>query len=95
MKVLQALQVPAASFDFPGLLSTSRQILVTMEDELRNVTQFWDVAESMLHQVEEFRDLLWHDVDGVQIEIAVKAMQKRLQRDIKVRPSYLQRIPNT
>lgn len=84
--MLQALQVPAASFDFPELLSKSRQSLVTMEDELRNVTQFWNVAESMLQQIEEYRGLLWHDVDGVQIEIAVKAMQKSLQKDLKVRP---------
>ncbi|CDJ36727.1 uncharacterized protein EMH_0094560 [Eimeria mitis] len=55
-----------------------------MEDELRNVTQFWNVAESMLHQIEEYRGLLWQEVDGVQIEIAVKAMQKSLQKDIKM-----------
>ncbi|CDJ27951.1 LOW QUALITY PROTEIN: uncharacterized protein EMH_0036310 [Eimeria mitis] len=95
LRTMEALQVPAASFDFPELLSTSRQNLVTMEDELRNVTQFWNVAESMLHQIEEYRGLLWQEVDGVQIEIAVKAMQKSLQKDIKVRPGYLWRTIET
>ncbi|CDJ53066.1 hypothetical protein EBH_0006090 [Eimeria brunetti] len=83
-RTMQALQVPASSFDFPELLSASRQCLATMEDELRNVTQFWNVAESMLHQIEEYRGLLWNVVDGVQIEIAVKAMQKSMQKDIKM-----------
>lgn len=89
MEPLQVLQVPASSFDFPELLNVPRQNLSAMEEELRNVTQFWNVAESMLVQIEQYRQLKWQDVDGVQIELAVKAMQKSLQKDVNVCPCCL------
>lgn len=83
-RILQSLEVPASSFNFPDLLDVSRQKLVAMQEELRNVMQFWNVAETMLQQIEQYRELDWQDVDGVQIEIAVKAMQKNLHKDVKV-----------
>lgn len=85
VEAFQALEVPASSFDFPELLKGTRQTLSAVEEELRNVAKFWNVAESMLLQVEGYRELLWENVDGVEIEIALKAMQKSLQRDVKVR----------
>ncbi|OEH75838.1 hypothetical protein cyc_03719 [Cyclospora cayetanensis] len=84
VRTLEALQAPASSFDFPELLNESREKLVSMETELQNVTQFWNVAESMLQQIEGFRELRWQDVDGVQIEIAIKAMQTNLRKNVKV-----------
>lgn len=88
METFQALQVPASSFDFPELLKGTRQTLSSVEEELRNVAKFWNVAESMILQVEGYRGLLWEKVDGVEIEISVKAMQKSLQRDVKVRSAH-------
>ena len=82
---MQALQLPASSFDFPELLTESQQKLAAVEEELRNVMNFWDVAENMLNQIDQYRELRWQEVDGVQIEIAVKAMQKSLHKDVKVR----------
>lgn len=81
----QALQLPAASFDFLDLLNGSRQSLAEVNEELRNATQFWQVAEQMLQQIDQYRELNWQDVDGLQIEVAIKGMQKLLQKDVKVR----------
>ncbi|KAL8275355.1 hypothetical protein Esti_000677 [Eimeria stiedai] len=81
---LEALQLPANSFDLQGMLQEPHNTLVAMEEELRNVAQFWNVAEIMMSQIEQYRELQWQDVDGTQIEIAIKGMQKDLQKDIKL-----------
>ncbi|KAL8448488.1 hypothetical protein Emed_003749 [Eimeria media] len=84
LRELEALQLPANSFDLQGMLQQPHDTLVAMEEELRNVTQFWNVAEVMLSQIEQYRELQWQDVDGTQIEIAIKGMQKDMQKDIKL-----------
>ncbi|KAL8453322.1 hypothetical protein Emag_001932 [Eimeria magna] len=81
---LEALQLPANSFDLQGSLQQPHDTLVAMEEELRSVTQFWNIAEVMLTQIEQYRELQWQDVDGTLIEIAIKGMQKDMQKDIKL-----------
>ncbi|CDI86634.1 hypothetical protein EPH_0074210 [Eimeria praecox] len=74
-------------------LLRTMESLFTMEDELRNVTQFWNVAESMLNKVEEYRGLLWPDVDGVQIEIAMDKKTDAYQGLLAMLRTWVQIAP--
>lgn len=62
--------------------------------ELCDVAHFWDFAEKALKDVEEFRQLRWADVDGVQIEIATKATHKTVVKELKARVFCFERNSN-